>query len=86
MPGELFSVLSRSSVVSGVLAEEQSNSHLSAAFFEGRDMAWQPMGVMHHAFLLRAGTVTGGFETSTNRDRLSGICIGSEIDSIRPYI
>jgi 2-dehydro-3-deoxygalactonokinase len=86
MTGELFSVLSRYSVVSGVLAEEQNNSYLSPAFFEGLDMALQPMGVMHHAFLLRAGTVTGGFETSTNRDRLSGICIGSEIASMRPYI
>ena len=86
MTGELFAVLSRYSVVSGVLSEEQSTTHLSPAFFDGLDMALQPLGVLHHAFLLRAGTVTGGFDTSTNRDRLSGICIGSEIAAMRPYI
>ena len=86
MTGEMFSLLSRHSVVSDVLGPGGDAIHGTEAFLEGLDMASDPLGPFHHAFLLRAGSVTGSLAPEHNRERLSGICIGAELAAMRPYI
>ena len=86
MTGEIFSLLSRHSVITDVLGPGGDAIHGTEAFLEGLEMASDPLGPLHQAFLLRAGAVTGSLAPEHNRERLSGICIGAELAAMRPYI
>ena len=80
MTGELFSVLGRQSILS------QSFSFGAAwngqAFVSGLETSSRRGGLLHHLFSVRSRQLNGEMNKSESRAYLSGLLIGSEIQSM----
>lgn len=83
MTGEMFSLLSRQSVLRHSLAEDGWDD---AAFGDAvGDAMTSPQFLTARLFSLRAGSLLHGVTAATARARLSGALIGLELAGSRPY-
>ncbi|MEL6531731.1 MAG: 2-dehydro-3-deoxygalactonokinase [Pseudomonadota bacterium] len=83
MSGELFSLLSQSSVLQHSVAQQGRDE---AAFSEAvAETLSRPERVAHALFGIRADAVLNNLDPVTARSRLSGLLIGAELAASRPY-
>lgn len=83
MTGELFSLLSRQSVLRHSLTEEGWDGEAFGGAIE--DAMTSPQFLTARLFSLRAGSLLHGVSAATARARLSGYLIGLELAGSRPY-
>ncbi|MEM9318892.1 MAG: 2-dehydro-3-deoxygalactonokinase [Pseudomonadota bacterium] len=85
MTGELYQLIAHRSVVRHVLAE-QTGALDGAAFDDAvAEALSQPETLAQRLFGLRAGAVLHDVAPDTTRSRLSGLLIGAELASTKPY-
>lgn len=83
MTGELFALISGSSVLRHSVASEGWDD---AAFAEGIERALgQPAALTGDLFGLRAGALVSDLRPEAARARLSGLLIGAELAAAKPY-
>ena len=83
MTGELFSLLSKQSVLKhSVETDDWDQSAFTTAI---SDAMARPQSIAAQLFGLRAGTLVGNLKHAQAKARLSGLLIGLELASTRPY-
>ena len=83
MTGELFSLLSKQSVLRHSVNDEQWSDD---AFKQGvQDAANNPAQLTSELFSVRARDILGNGATSFGKARLSGLLIGSELEGTREW-
>ena len=83
MTGELFSLISKNSVLAGAV---ENGGWLEEAFLQGVDDAIsRPELIASRLFALRAEHILQGSDSTRRRSRLSGLLIGAEIAAAKPY-
>ena len=83
MTGELFSLLSKQSVLRHSVTTDEWDA---TAFSVGvEDAMSRPQAVAAQLFGLRAGSLVADLSPSSARSRLSGLLIGTELAAARPY-
>jgi 2-dehydro-3-deoxygalactonokinase len=83
MTGELFSLLSKQSVLRHSVTTDEWDA---AAFSAGvEDAMSRPQTVAAQLFGLRAGSLVANLSPQSARSRLSGLLIGTELAAGRPY-
>jgi 2-dehydro-3-deoxygalactonokinase len=83
MTGELFELLRRHSILKDAVAgeEDASPSGLNDSFHEGV-RAGAKENLLHAAFTVRTNQLFGRYSGAANRDYLSGLLIGSELQTL----
>lgn len=82
MTGEMFALLSGSSVLRHSVSEGWDNAAFSEAV---TDAMVRPEKVAGYLFRIRAEGLLRGMSSGTGRARLSGLLIGAELAAARPY-
>lgn len=83
MTGEMFSLLSRQSVLRHSVGSEGWDADAFAAAVS--DGLSNPERIAARLFSLRASDLLQGVDNATSRARLSGLLIGAELAAARPY-
>lgn len=83
MTGELFSLLSRQSILRRTIAAE---GHDEAAFLAGVEASFRDPGKLSNALIsLRAQAILAGLDPVEGRSRLSGLLVGADLTAARLY-
>lgn len=83
MTGEVFQLMRQHSILSPLMPElEQDASEDGDGFIQGLELAAGKLGLLHQLFAVRAGILTGQFNSASAASILSGLAIGSEIKHI----
>lgn len=79
MTGELFSVLSRQSILRHSLGDRQAVSPADGVFLRHVELGLSPKGGLARLFSVRAGSLLNGLTQDQAAAALSGLLIGTEI-------
>jgi len=83
MTGELFSLLSKQSILRRTIAAEGQDE---AAFLEGVEAAFRDPGKLVNALIsLRAKAIVAGLDPVLARSHLSGLLIGADLTAAKMY-